>query len=83
MILTATGPTPAAQDHGNTKAAPVAAEKKVCRRAASTGSVMAKVSCRTKSEWDAMSSRGQTDAQRTLERDRALEHIRSSRTLGN
>lgn len=65
--------TAAAQDAGSTAAAPAAPEKKICRRVVSTGSVMAKVTCHTKAEWDALAAKGQTD----LERGAALDRARS------
>lgn len=65
--------TAVAQDAGGTAAAPAAPEKKICRRVVSTGSVMAKVTCHTKAEWDALAAKGQTD----LERGAALDRARS------
>jgi len=63
----------AAQDGGDTGASQPVKEKKICRRELATGSVMAKVTCRTKAEWEAITARSQNDLQRTqdLERSRS------------
>lgn len=52
-------------------ATPKAAEKKICRRQVATGSVMARMTCRTKAEWDALTARGQADLERAQEQARA------------
>lgn len=41
-----------------------AKEKKICRRDVSTGSIMPRSVCRTKSEWDAITAQSQTDLDR-------------------
>ena len=48
-------------------------QKKVCRRAIATGSMMPKVTCRTKAEWALISDRSQAD----LQRQRDMERSRS------
>lgn len=59
--------------------APKASEKKICRRVVATGSVMARKTCHTKAEWDAMSARGQADAQRQINQERLRDQVQSSR----
>ena len=65
---------PAAAAPGDeTKVTKVDKEKKVCRRAVATGSMMPKVTCRTKAEWALISERSQAD----LQRQRDMERSRS------
>jgi len=71
-FLAATTISPAmAQKPAGTEASEPVKEKKICRRAIATGSVMTKVTCRTKAEWDAITARSQSDLQRTLEQERS------------
>lgn len=55
----------------------VAKEKRICRRDVSTGSIMPRSVCRTKSEWDAIT------AQSLSELDRARDDQRSRGMVGN
>jgi hypothetical protein len=71
--------TAVAQDAGGTEAAPTAPEKKICRRVIATGSVMAKVTCHTKAEWDAIAAKGQSDLERGAAQDRARAMIQQQR----
>lgn len=50
-----------------------AAEKKICRVAQSTGSIMKRRVCHTQPEWDSLSAKGQAD----LDRTRSMERSRS------
>lgn len=59
--------------------APKAPEKKICRRAVATGSVMARMTCHTKAEWDALSARGRSDAERQINQERLRNQVQSSR----
>lgn len=64
-------------------AAPVAAtapdtdkpseEKMICKREIATGSIMARRTCHTKAEWQALEAKGKAD----LDRVRAMERSRS------
>lgn len=65
----------AAQDDS----APKAPEKKICRRVIATGSVMARTTCRTKAEWDALSARGRSDAERQINQERMRNNVQNSR----
>jgi curli biogenesis system outer membrane secretion channel CsgG len=69
----AIAPAQAQESAGSTASKP-AKEKKICKRSIATGSVMTKVTCRTKAEWDAMAAASQLDLDRTrdLERSRSL-----------
>lgn len=49
------------------------AERKICKREVSTGSIMARQTCHTKAEWAQLEARGKSD----LERTRAMERSRS------
>lgn len=71
--------TAVAQDAGGAEAAPKAPEKKICRRSTATGSVMAKVTCHTKAEWDAISARSQSDLERQINQERARNNVQNSR----
>jgi hypothetical protein len=53
-----------------------AAEKKICKRETATGSIMARVTCRTKAEWDAITAQSQAD------RDLANDAARSRSLVG-
>ncbi|HVJ01790.1 MAG TPA: hypothetical protein VM662_06370 [Sphingomonas sp.] len=59
--------------------APQAPEKKICRRQVATGSVMARITCRTKAEWDALTARGQNDIERQAAQERARANLQNSR----
>ena len=61
----------AAQEKQDATASKPAKEKKICRRAIATGSIMAKTTCRTKEEWGALSERGQADLDRTRDQERS------------
>ncbi|WP_337829372.1 hypothetical protein [Pseudonocardia sp. TMWB2A] len=50
-----------------------AAERKICKREVSTGSIMARQTCHTQAEWAQLEARGKSD----LERTRAMERSRS------
>ena len=63
-----------AWDGEQSKAGKVEKEKKICRRAIATGSVMPKITCRTKAEWALITERSQED----LQRQRDMERSRSS-----
>lgn len=39
-------------------------KKKVCKRSTATGSIMPKVTCRTKGEWDQLAERSLTEVER-------------------
>ena len=67
-----------AQENGGSSGSKPPKEKKICKRATATGSVMTKVTCRTKAEWDALSAAGRSD----LDRTRDLERSRSMGGLG-
>lgn len=71
--------TAVAQDAGETAAAPKAPEKKICRRSVATGSVMAKVTCHTKAEWDEISARSRSDLERQINQERARGNVQNSR----
>jgi len=60
-------------------AAPEAPEKKICRREVTTGSVMARVTCRTKAEWDAISARSRSDLERQAAQERARANVQNNR----
>lgn len=45
-------------------------EKLICKREVPTGSIMAKRTCHTKAQWDAISGKGAADADRTQNMDR-------------
>jgi hypothetical protein len=77
LIVTAVAPA-MAQDGDAPKPAK---EKKVCKREIATGSVMPKVTCRTKAEWDAISARGQSDLDRTRDMERSRSAVGTA--LGN
>lgn len=49
-------------------------EKKICRREVATGSVMAKMTCRTKAEWSQLAEQARKDLDRTrdMERSRSI-----------
>ncbi len=47
------------------------ADRPICRRVVATGSVMGRRVCRTRTEWDAISARGQSDMRRTQDQDRS------------
>ena len=51
-----------AQDAGRPEAAAPAKEKKICRVSTPTGTLMAKRTCRTKSEWAASDARDERNA---------------------
>lgn len=53
-----------------------ASEKKICKRETATGSIMARVTCRTKAEWDAIAT------QSLVDRDRANDAVRSRSLVG-
>jgi hypothetical protein len=61
----------AAWEGETTKAGKPGKEKKICRRAVATGSVMMKITCRTKAEWDLISDRSQADLQRQRDMERS------------
>jgi hypothetical protein len=67
-----------AQETGGSSASKPSTEKKVCKRAIATGSVMTKVICRTKAEWNAISEQSQSDLDRTRDLDRARSHTMNS-----
>ncbi|HWK37081.1 hypothetical protein [Sphingomonas sp.] len=69
---------PAYADDGKSAAT---ADKKICRREVATGSVMAKVTCHTKAEWDAITARGQNDLDRSQSQARSRDMIGSTREL--
>ena len=46
-------------------------EKKICRQAVNTGSIMAKRVCHTKAEWDAMEAASRANLDRTRDADNA------------
>lgn len=72
--------TPAlAQDAGNKELAKPAEEKKICRSAVATGSVMPRRTCHTKAQWDAMAARGQSDKGRVLDEQRSRSMIGQNR----
>lgn len=77
--LTCGVPAIAHADDGAKAATP--ADKKICRREVATGSVMAKVTCHTKAEWDALTARGQSDSERALAQERSRGMVGSSREL--
>lgn len=52
------------------------AEKKICKRDTATGSIMSRVTCRTKAEWDAITAQSQAD------RDLANDAARSRSLVG-
>ena len=56
-----------------------AAEKKICRKTQSTGSIMARRVCRTQAEWDALAAKGQSDLDRTRAMERSRSMVGSSR----
>lgn len=65
VIFAATAVTSLAAADGTDKKAPEAAkEKKICRRELSTGSILAKSTCHTKAEWDAITAANQSDVDR-------------------
>ncbi len=69
-LLASVALTPAmAKD--NDKDAPVAADKKVCKRDVKTGSIMPRPVCRTRAEWDDMTARSQADKDRINDMDRS------------
>jgi len=70
LIATVLAP-PAAGEEGNSEKP--AAEKKICRKAPRTGSIMARRVCHTQAEWDELAAKGQSD----LDRARAMERSRS------
>ena len=45
---------------------PPVKEKKICRAAVQTGSILARRVCRTKKEWDEIAARDATDTQNVL-----------------
>jgi hypothetical protein len=69
----------AAQDDAEPTAGPKAPEKKICRRVVPTGSVMAKTTCHTKAEWDAMSAKGRSDLDRQINQERMRNNVQSNR----
>lgn len=54
------------------------ADRPICRRVVATGSVMGRRVCRTRTEWDSITARSQSDMRRTADQDRAR-----SMTSGN
>lgn len=58
---------------------PVDPDKKICRRDVATASIMAKRTCRTKAEWDAISAQSQKDRDRVIDQERLRNHVQSSR----
>lgn len=56
-----------------------AAEKKICRKQQSTGSIMARRVCHTKAEWDALAAQGQADIDRTRAMERSRSMVGASR----
>jgi Spy/CpxP family protein refolding chaperone len=73
--------TPAAAQTANGSKPPADPDKKICKREVATGSVMAKVTCHTKAEWDALAARGQSDMDRTLSQQRSRDMVGSTREL--
>jgi hypothetical protein len=69
----------AAQDDAEPAAAPKAPEKKICRRAVATGSVMAKTTCYTKAQWDAMEAKSRSDLERQVNQERMRSNVQTSR----
>lgn len=61
-----TGPAPSPEPQ--TASAKPAADKKVCRKDVSTGSILTKSVCRTKAEWTALDSANQRSADQALSR---------------
>lgn len=57
----------------------VAADKKICKREAKTGSIMPRPVCRTRAEWDAMSTRSQVDKDRFDLMDRSRSTVGTER----
>ena len=54
-------------------------EKKVCKSDVSTGSIMAKRTCRTKAEWAAMEDQAKSDLDRMRQMDQSKSTVSSSR----
>ncbi len=70
-VAAATIAPAAAQETQGTAAAKPAKEKKICRRDTATGSIMAKKTCRTQAEWDAITEQGRSDLDRVRAQDRS------------
>jgi hypothetical protein len=55
------------------------AQKKVCKREVDTGSVMPKRICKTLAEWNAMTSRGQSNLDQMREQSHSRDMVGGSR----
>ncbi|HEX8654788.1 MAG TPA: hypothetical protein VF693_06165 [Allosphingosinicella sp.] len=73
-----TGSAPASTAESSRDAGDSASDRPICRRIVATGSVMGRRVCRTRTEWDAITARSQSDMRRTQDQDRAR-----SMTSGN
>ncbi|MEA3016549.1 MAG: hypothetical protein QOI38_1271 [Sphingomonadales bacterium] len=66
-----TGSSQASTAESGRNADQSAADRPICRRIVATGSVMGRRVCRTRTEWDAITARSQSDMRRTQDQDRA------------
>lgn len=64
VVVAATAVAPLAAQSTDKDTPKAAKEKKICRREMSTGSILAKSTCHTKAEWDAIASANQSDVDR-------------------
>jgi hypothetical protein len=64
-----------AQNTARPKASARTSERKICRQAVATGTIMPLRSCRTQAEWDAITARSQADLGRARTMDRARESV--------
>jgi hypothetical protein len=55
------------------------AEKKICRKSQSTGSIMTRRVCHTRAEWDSLSAKGKSDLDRTRSMERSRSMVGASR----
>lgn len=78
-VLLATVPVVATAGEEKADGDKPAAEKKICRKAQSTGSIMTRRVCHTQAEWDSISAQGQADLDRTRSMERSRSMVGASR----